>query len=1118
MASVSLLAPPPPFSCAICEQGTRADKAGPGCRACPLFEGTHYFPSGQGDLACDVLFLGEHPEKPPLLQVVRPGKDRPLDHSAFQDDAGRVVRGAVDQLMTAEPSFRGLVVRYGYALRCASDTTPKKALQACQGPLKHDFEQIASARAFAGKHKPLVVVAHGTNALAALGVTGKKEDDAKNKVYNNVRFAGLDLTVVFTRSLSAIAASPGTYESTRQNIAHAMAIAADQDVKPLSREGMASGHVYPKTIEEVEKLCDFLIGYAPEGRDPATWALSFDTETNTLYPTKGVTVTAVSFAWNTGKACAIPLWHAETPYDPAAAFEHVKRVIRAKRLILHNYRYDIKVCWKLGIDIPNLAWDTLLAEHVLREDAKGFYGLKALTAEFFPELAGYQSKVDEIVEEEENKAIGETIKEGKRGRKHEVPAFLLETLERLKLSPKFREATLQKRLDEWLAAAQGDKLIADAADEMLRRNIEDAKVVLAAKKAGEFKGGPKPKAEKKAAVDSVYASIPLPELLFYAAVDADATRRLAILQLDRMKEEDARIADKQAKVDRIMRFSVAGKKFHVVKRNPDAHPRVALTKDRIVRRARALAKIEYHGVRIDTAYLKQCRTDIEHTVTEAQRQLFEMAGGEFKPKSGKQLQRLICDTGIGYLAPDKERAEWLADTHPDVFKYAEGRLMYRVPAKENGDNPLRFTGKGAVQMDAGFLKRVSAAYKDPFADLNLAWRKAATIRDSFLKNISALIEFYGDGFIRPGYNIPGTATGRLSSSSGVKGIGFNNQNIPKKPIGTVNCKKLFIPDDDDCVFVNIDGAGAEIGVLTAYAPDETLINAILAGQDTHSFFSANILSPDLVADGKTGEARRAALKLAGIDDDHAWSYDDFFIGGKKQALPDKDYCQRLYELRDNIKKVVFGTLFGAGPKKLAEIAGIPVSFAKKVIELFFRRFPRVPAAIEHAKWYLKTFGYNETYFGRMRRFAIENAPSGMVARAERQGFNFLIQSTNSDIVLDVLTDLDHEVEALGGRLLGTVHDSIMLQFPKKYIGQLEDLVLEVGTRKVAREKPWLPVPFKWDIEVGPSYGEVVKYKEYMKGVKVDTTPIYVGHTEADVFDELRADEMTFAGKGKKAKK
>jgi DNA polymerase I-like protein with 3'-5' exonuclease and polymerase domains len=1114
MASVSLLAPPPPFSCAVCEQGTYADKAGPGCRACPLFTGTHYFPSGQGDLACDVLFLGEHPEKPPLIQVQRPGKERPLDHSAFQDDAGRVVRGAVDQLKTAEPSFRGLVVRYGYALRCASDTTPKKALQACQGPLRHDFELIAAARAFSGKTTPLVVVAHGTNALAALGVTGKKEDDAKNKVFN-VRFAGLDLVVVFTRSLAAIAASPGTYESTRQNIAHALDIAAGQDVKPLTREGMAAGHVYPKTLEEVEKLCDFLIDYAPPGRDPATWSISFDTETNTLYPTKGVQLTAVSFAWNNGKACAIALWHHETPYDPAAAFEHVKRVIRSKRLILHNYRYDVKVCWKLGIDIPQLAWDTLLAEHILREDAKGFYGLKALTAEFFPELAGYQSKVDEIVEEEENKAISETVKESKRGKKHEVPPVLLEKLARLNLTPKFREATLQKRLDEWLASAQS-KLIPEAGDEEIRRNIEDAQAVIAAKKAGEFKAGPKPKAEKKVQVDGAYALIPLDQLLFYAAVDADATRRLALLQIDRMKEEDARNADKQDKVARVMRFSIEGKKFQVIKRSKEQHPRIALTRDRIVHRARALAKIEYHGVKIDTEYLKQCRIDIEHTVAEAQRRLFEMAGMDFKPRGGKQLPKLFCDTGIGYIAPDKERAQWLADTHPDVFKYSGDRLMYRVPSKENGDNPLRFTKKGAVQMDAGFLKRVSAAYKDPFADLNLAWRKAATIRDSFLVNISRLVEFYGDGFIRPGYNIPGTATGRLSSSSGVRGIGYNGQNTPKKPIGTVNCKKLFIPDDDDHVFVNIDGAGAEIGILTAYAPDKTLIDAILAGQDTHSFFSASILNPELVADGKTGEARRAALKLAGIDDVHAWTYDDFFIGGKKQALEDKDYCARLYELRDNIKKVVFATLFGGGPKKIAEIAGIPLSFAKKVIELFFRRFPLVPDAIKHSQWCLKTFGFNETFYGRLRRFMIDNAPSGMVARAERQGFNFLIQSTNSDIVLDVLTDLDREVEALGGRLLGTVHDSVMFQFPKKYLGQLEDLVLEIGTRKVAREKPWLPVPFKWDIEVGPSYGEMQKIKEYMKGVRVDTTPTFIGHTEADVLEELRDNEPVFASKkGKK---
>ncbi len=39
--------------------------------------------------------------------------------------------------------------------------------------------------------------------------------------------------------------------------------------------------------------------------------------------------------------------------------------------------------------------------------------------------------------------------------------------------------------------------------------------------------------------------------------------------------------------------------------------------------------------------------------------------------------------------------------------------------------------------------------------------------------------------LHPGYNIHGTGTGRLSSSSGVKGLGFNNQNVPKGSIGAL---------------------------------------------------------------------------------------------------------------------------------------------------------------------------------------------------------------------------------------------------------------------------------------------------------------------------------------------
>jgi hypothetical protein len=39
---------------------------------------------------------------------------------------------------------------------------------------------------------------------------------------------------------------------------------------------------------------------------------------------------------------------------------------------------------------------------------------------------------------------------------------------------------------------------------------------------------------------------------------------------------------------------------------------------------------------------------------------------------------------------------------------------------------------------------------------------------------------------------------------------------------------------------------------------------------------------------------------------------------------------------------------------------------------------------------------------------------------------------------------------------------------------------EYGTRRVAEACPWLPVPFLWDVEVGPSYGETVDIKKYLE--------------------------------------
>jgi DNA polymerase I-like protein with 3'-5' exonuclease and polymerase domains len=325
----------------------------------------------------------------------------------------------------------------------------------------------------------------------------------------------------------------------------------------------------------------------------------------------------------------------------------------------------------------------------------------------------------------------------------------------------------------------------------------------------------------------------------------------------------------------------------------------------------------------------------------------------------------------------------------------------------------------------------------------------------------------------------------------------------------VNCKRLFIPDDDSFAFGNADAKGAEVSVYAAYSRDAALIAALTEGLDAHCFFGSKCLSPDAVARDSigntlTGEERRLALETAGIDDEHGWSYNDFLLG-KDDLLPDKDYGKRLKKLRDNIKRVVFGILYGAGYKKIADIAGISHGLAKKIQDLLFGMFPSIPAFVEQTKWELKTFGMVETFDGRRRRFAIKNAPSSLRSQAERRAVNFKVQGTNSDIVLKVLVAVARVIKQdLGGRLLLTVHDSIGFQVPKKYAHQVPELFLELGTRRIATACPWMPVPYRWDVELGTSYGQLEPAANYLASLPSPMpAPQLDGYTEEEILDSLR---------------
>ena len=124
-----------------------------------------------------------------------------------------------------------------------------------------------------------------------------------------------------------------------------------------------------------------------------------------------------------------------------------------------------------------------------------------------------------------------------------------------------------------------------------------------------------------------------------------------------------------------------------------------------------------------------------------------------------------------------------------------------------------------------------------------------------------------------------------------------------------------------------------------------------------------------------------------------------------------------------------------------------------------------------------------------------------MGRAERQTVNFKIQSTSSDIVMGRLVAIEEPLKDLGGRLLLTVHDSIGFQIKKKYATQLPDFIYKHLEKGAAEAHPWLPVAFKWDYEVGDSYGELKPLKAYLE--KLNIKELQNDAAEAYTEEEVR---------------
>jgi len=928
------------------------------CEGCALYKKRQMLGEGASGLV-DIMMVSESPSSWSVN-----------NKAMFYGRGGRIIRTAWRDLRELDKKNGGKLKmahlkRWDtYAVQCQveegkdqSATANASTIQRCSSFLRAKIKNA----------QPKIILAFGATALKATGYKAERFMEARGRLLD-VEIEGQIYKVLPTFSTKLMVAKTGLYNLFYADFVRAIRIAggADEVGANTTLEELTRDYWIPKTVDEVGRLCDHIINHVVEGAPSAAHcAIAVDVETNTLNPHReDAKVLCVSFAWDTGRAGAVPLFHREAPWTPQELEQvvaHVRRVLEcAKPKVFHNAKFDLKFLeLRHGWRVNNVMWDSLLGEHLLREDMTGSYGLKTLGRSYFPMFGNYADKVQELAEqltpeEAEKHAALANVKKGK---------------------PKKDVVGIEEGLVYTMT------------------KTEVAREVFGTKRE-----------QKKSAMDAGYERVPIDTLDTYAAIDTDLTRRLLRHQFGRMKTEG----------------------FHANARS--------LMQTHCIPASRALGKMEFDGFRVDRPYIDKLEVDLTEIV-KAKRKLLE-AQWEGTKLPG-QRATVSSEKGVAFNPNSTEHvAEVLFDV--GVFEGSGPRVKRHTFAEKNLKSGKRKTDKKT-------LKAIAEQTRCLFARTLLEYRAAHKALTGFVKDIKDLSAY--DGFLHTSFHLHGTSTGRTSSSN------VNMQNTPKKLAG-VNIKKIFIPDDpDEEVVFNVDWRGAEIRVFTAYAPDEELIKALNDGLDVHSWFTQEIFG----------------IPYAEVE-------------AKKEntdyILP--EFGLSMNALRTTVKRVVFGILYGAMAKKIAETAGVSEERAQQIIDKLFERFPSLKNYMDEVVSQIHAKGFVETLFGRRRRFPLQGVNGFFRGQAERRGKNMKIQSTSSDIVIAQLIEIFEHIHELGGRLCITVHDSIVGVIKKKHLHKAKAFFDYYCVQRVREKYAWLPVDFAYDIAVGPSYGETIALDDYLK--------------------------------------
>ena len=324
--------------------------------------------------------------------------------------------------------------------------------------------------------------------------------------------------------------------------------------------------------------------------------------------------------------------------------------------------------------------------------------------------------------------------------------------------------------------------------------------------------------------------------------------------------------------------------------------------------------------------------------------------------------------------------------------------------------PLPYGAKGRVRTSN--KKALNSFLPDPLVEQIIECRHISKLKNTYVESLAKFID--RDMRIHPFTRLMATVTGRVATEDP------SVMNITK----TGGIMRIYIPNEGRRFGV-FDYSGMELRVGALEANDEHL--------------------KEILWDPDRDPHRECATAAYGAD----------------QAK----------KMRGRIKTVVFGRFYGRGTDSVERALRLRRDEAEYLVETVDSFFPGLPTYQARIRDRIHSEGYLVSRFGRYRRFGLLTRE--FIQEIYRQGYNFPIQSTASDIPLLVMLKLYGMRDEIRAVPLWPIHDAIIFDMESESCVP----VIKGYMEQFAQELVDGEMRFPCEAKVGDNWGDAQIWKE-----------------------------------------